>query len=119
MSLLHLIEKDEQIFKWQQGIEEGLTKQLFLGLAGSAKTLMLAQSFVKLQRSIVVVVANLYYANQLADDLKNIIDEVYVFPVDEVLSAEMAFASPIPLNFIKCSWYSGLVYRTCAISCTQ
>lgn len=94
MSLLHLIEKDEQIFKWQQGIEEGLTKQLFLGLAGSAKTLMLAQSFVKLQRSIVVVVANLYYANQLADDLKNIIDEVYVFPVDEVLSAEMAFASP-------------------------
>ena len=26
--------------------------------------------------------------------MRNIIDDVYVFPVDEVLSAEMAFASP-------------------------
>jgi transcription-repair coupling factor (superfamily II helicase) len=36
----------------------------------------------------------LYYANQLVEDLRQVIDDVYIFPVDEVLSAEMAFASP-------------------------
>ena len=94
MSLLSFIEKNEAIANWQQEINAGLKRQLFLGLAGSAKTLMLAQYFQKLQRSLIVVTANLYYANQLADDLRNVLEEVYVFPVDEVLSAEMAFSSP-------------------------
>lgn len=46
------------------------------------------------QKQVIVVTPNLYYTNQLAEDLRNVTDDVYVFPVDEVLSAEMAFSSP-------------------------
>lgn len=36
---------------------------------------------------------NLYYANQLAEDLQHVLpaEQIHSFPVDEVLSAEMAF----------------------------
>lgn len=43
------------------------------------------------QKQVIVVTPNLYYTNQLAEDLRNVTEDVYVFPVDEVLSAEMAF----------------------------
>lgn len=46
------------------------------------------------QKQVIVVTPNLYYTNQLAEDLRNVTEDVYVFPVDEVLSAEMAFSSP-------------------------
>ncbi len=46
------------------------------------------------QKQTVVVVPNLYYSNQLAEESRQIVDDVHLFPVDEVLSAEMAFASP-------------------------
>lgn len=94
MDLLNLIEKSPFIQEWHQGIEEKQARQLITGLGGSAKTLSIASAYQKFQRPIIVVTANLYYANQLAEDLRQIMDEVYIFPVDEVLSAEMAFASP-------------------------
>ena len=39
---------------------------------------------------------NLYYVNQLAEDLQHVLpaESIHLFPVDEVLSAEMAFSSP-------------------------
>lgn len=94
MDLISLIEKTPFIKEWHQGIEEKMQRQLITGLAGSAKTLAIASTYQKFRRPTVVVTANLYYANQLADDLRQVMDDVYIFPVDEVLSAEMAFASP-------------------------
>lgn len=42
---------------------------------------------------MIILMPNLYYANQLAEDLQHVIpqDQIHLFPVDEVLSAEMAF----------------------------
>ena len=94
MSLARIVGKDPAIASWQAGLQESLSRQLVLGLAGSAKTLALIDTFQQLKKSIVIICPNLFYANQLADDLRTQIDEVFVFPVDEVLSAEMAFASP-------------------------
>ncbi|EOI07026.1 transcription-repair coupling factor [Enterococcus moraviensis ATCC BAA-383] len=80
---------------WQQQLI-GNTRQLITGLAGSAKTLVMTSGYKQKNKKIVVAVPNLYYGNQLVEDFRNIVsdDEVYLFPVDEVLSAEMAFSSP-------------------------
>src|SRR5699024_3084634 len=80
--------------QWQRQIKEEQERQLLTGLAGSAKTLAIASTYQTFQRPILLVVPNLYYMNQLADDLRNVCEDVFVYPVDEMLSAEMAFASP-------------------------
>ncbi|HIY57017.1 MAG TPA: transcription-repair coupling factor [Candidatus Tetragenococcus pullicola] len=94
MDLIGLLNQTSLIQQWHQGIKNNYQKQLLTGLSGSAKTLAIVGTYQKLQQPIIVVTANLYYANQLAEDLKNLEEEVHVFPVDEVTSAEMAFASP-------------------------
>nr|WP_244148240.1 transcription-repair coupling factor [Enterococcus rotai] len=80
---------------WQTQLT-GNTRQLITGLAGSAKTLVMTSGFKQKNKKVVVAVPNLYYGNQLVEDFRNILsdEEVYLFPVDEVLSAEMAFSSP-------------------------
>nr|WP_244264899.1 transcription-repair coupling factor [Enterococcus haemoperoxidus] len=80
---------------WQKQLT-GNTRQLITGLAGSAKTLVMTSGYKEKNKKIVVAVPNLYYGNQLVEDFRNILsdEEVYLFPVDEVLSAEMAFSSP-------------------------
>jgi transcription-repair coupling factor (superfamily II helicase) len=93
MNIVELVQKTEPVEKWLRQLQEGLSRQLITGLAGSAKNLAIVGAFQKLEQSVVVVVPNLYYANQLAEDLRHVQEQVYVFPVDEVLSAEMAFAS--------------------------
>ncbi|MHC5269891.1 transcription-repair coupling factor [Enterococcus sp. LJL98] len=82
------------MIQWQEKLKEGTPRQLLTGLSGSAKTLAILGAYRKLQQPVVVLTANLFYANQLAEDLRNLEESVYVFPVDEVISAEMAFASP-------------------------
>lgn len=94
MDLIELINKVPQVAAWHQQLTDHASRQLLTGLAGSAKTLAFAGAYQKFDRQVIVVTPNLYYTNQVAEDLRNIIDDVYVFPVDEVLSAEMAFASP-------------------------
>lgn len=91
MDLLTLAAKSSAFKDWT--LAEG--RQLVIGLAGSAKTVMMAAAIEKARQTLIVV-PNLYHANQLAEDLRNILPEeqVHQFPVDEVLSAEMAFASP-------------------------
>lgn len=68
-------------------------RQLLIGLSGSAKALVMAATYQTSQKQTIIAVPNLYYSNQLADELRQIVDDVHLFPVDEVLSAEMAFAS--------------------------
>jgi len=94
MDLIELISQTPLIQKWHQSIEEKRQRQLITGLASSAKTLAIASAYRKFQQQIIVASPNLYYANQLAEDLMQVTDDVYIFPVDEVLSAEMAFSSP-------------------------
>ncbi|WP_430602471.1 transcription-repair coupling factor [Enterococcus sp. DIV0724b] len=95
MNIIERIGASELARDWQKQLT-GNTRQLITGLAGSAKTLVMTSGYKEKNKKIVVAVPNLYYGNQLVEDFRNILsdEEVYLFPVDEVLSAEMAFSSP-------------------------
>ncbi len=95
MNIIKRIGASELVRDWQMQLA-GNTRQLITGLAGSAKTLVMTSGFKQKNKKVVVAVPNLYYGNQLVEDFRNILsdEEVYLFPVDEVLSAEMAFSSP-------------------------
>lgn len=95
MNIIQRIGASELARDWQKQLTEH-TRQLITGLAGSAKTLVMTSGYKEKNKKIVVAVPNLYYGNQLVEDFRNILsdEEVYIFPVDEVLSAEMAFSSP-------------------------
>ena len=71
-------------------------RQLVTGLNGSAETLFIASLLHEQQRSIVYVTDTLYHAGQLVDDLANLLDEneLFEFPVEELLAAEVATSSP-------------------------
>lgn len=96
MDIIQMVGKDPQVKEWINQLEEKAQRQLVTGLAGSAKTLLFARAFKKTKKNLIVLVPNLYYANQLAEDLQHILpaEQIHSFPVDEVLSAEMAFSSP-------------------------
>ena len=70
--------------------------QLVTGLAGSGRTLFLASLQKEQHRQIVIVTQNVFHGNQLMEDLAGLVpeDSLHFFPVDEVVHAEMAFASP-------------------------
>ncbi|MEI5990973.1 transcription-repair coupling factor [Enterococcus termitis] len=95
MNIIERIGASELARDWQMQLT-GNARQLITGLAGSAKTLVMTSGFKQQNKKVVVAVPNLYYGNQLVEDFRNILsdEEVYLFPVDEVLSAEMAFSSP-------------------------
>ncbi|MBO0421698.1 transcription-repair coupling factor [Enterococcus plantarum] len=95
MNIIERIGASELAQEWQNQLTKN-TRQLITGLAGSAKTLVMTSGYKEKNKKIIVAVPNLYYGNQLVEDFRNILsdEEVYIFPVDEVLSAEMAFSSP-------------------------
>ncbi|MER2133032.1 MAG: transcription-repair coupling factor, partial [Carnobacterium inhibens] len=70
--------------------------QLITGLSGSARTLVIAAILEQKQKPIVVIAHNLFHANQLMEDFSGMVDEdqLHIFPVDEMVYAEMAIASP-------------------------
>ncbi|MHC5375052.1 transcription-repair coupling factor [Enterococcus sp. LJL120] len=96
MNLVELISRSPLLQEWTGLLSKKNNRELLTGLSSSAKMLAFVAAYQKMQRSIVVVTPNLYYANQLMEDLLNVLpeNEVHIFPVDEVMSAEMAFASP-------------------------
>lgn len=96
MDIIQMIGKDPQVKEWINQLEEKTPRQLVTGLAGSAKTLLFARAFKKTKKNLIVLMPNLYYANQLTEDLQHVLpaEQIHSFPVDEVLSAEMAFSSP-------------------------
>ncbi|QBP19041.1 transcription-repair coupling factor [uncultured bacterium] len=65
-------------------------------MSGSAQTLFLDAMFHDLQRPMLLVVDNLHHMHQVTDDLANVIpqDELYEFPVEELIAAEVATSSP-------------------------
>ncbi|MDT2613099.1 transcription-repair coupling factor [Enterococcus dongliensis] len=94
MNVIEFVNRLPLVKSWQADLENKAKRQLLIGLSGSAKALVMAATHQANQKQTVVVVPNLYYSNQLAEELRQIVDDVHLFPVDEVLSAEMAFASP-------------------------
>ncbi|MGM9903644.1 transcription-repair coupling factor [Enterococcus sp. 10A9_DIV0425] len=96
MDITQLIGQDPQVTEWVANIKERMPRQLITGLAGSAKTLLFAHAFQKAKKNLIILMPNVYYVNQLAEDLQQVLppEKIHLFPVDEVQSAEMAFSSP-------------------------
>ena len=71
-------------------------RQLVTGISGSVRTLLLAALQDKLNQPQLVITDSLYHAQELATDLENLLPEeqVFQFPVEEVLAAEVATSSP-------------------------
>lgn len=84
-----------------QELAQGLrpaSRQLVTGIAGSARTLLIKSLLADqaLAQSIVFVTDTMFHADQLVDDLSNVLDnnQLYEFPVEELLAAEVATSSP-------------------------
>lgn len=94
MDIIQLVNQTPQVKEWQRQLKQRTDRQLLTGLSGSAKSLLMTGAYKALDEIIMVITPNLYYANQLTEDLRNLEEDVYLFPVDEVMAAEMAVTSP-------------------------
>ncbi len=88
--------EDDDVRAVLDGVEAQLSEQMISGLTGSARTLLLASVFEQTKRSQIVVTNNLFQAQKLYDDLTSLVGEehVYLYPVNELISSEIAVASP-------------------------
>jgi transcription-repair coupling factor (superfamily II helicase) len=94
--LKSLFLKQEDIRAVISGVEEGLKEQLIAGLSGSSRTVFTASIYEQMKRPILLVTHNLLQAQKLYDDLVNLVseEEVFLFPANELIAAEMSIASP-------------------------
>ncbi|WP_053369050.1 transcription-repair coupling factor [Bacillus sp. FJAT-27245] len=78
------------------GVEGGLKEQLVAGLSGSSRTVLAASIYKQTGRPILLVTHNLLQAQKLYDDISSLLPEreVYLFPANELIAAEMSIASP-------------------------
>src|SRR5699024_8007125 len=69
---------------------------LVAGLAGSARSLLVSIMNESMNRPILLITHQLFQAQQLYDDLTELMDEkdVYLYPVNELIATEIAVASP-------------------------
>lgn len=95
MNIIDIFARSEQFEQWMSTADK-FSRQLLVGLSGSAKALAIAGLYQRKQQPILVVAPNLFHANLLLDDLQNILpdEQVLLFSVNDILAAEMATASP-------------------------
>ncbi|UOG13161.1 transcription-repair coupling factor [Limosilactobacillus fermentum] len=95
MKLTELAKQQPAFSKIKEVIDSG-QRQLITGVSGSAKTLLLAALQGELSHPQLVVCDSLYHMQELVADLENLLgeDQVFAFPVEEVLATEVATASP-------------------------
>ncbi|OIJ20519.1 transcription-repair coupling factor [Anaerobacillus alkalidiazotrophicus] len=110
--------QDDDVRAVLDGIEAQLTEQMISGLTGSARTLLLASIFEQSKRPQLIITNNLFQAQKLYDDLVSLVGEelVYLYPVNELISSEIAVASPEMrgqrievLNFLSKQQSTGIV----------
>lgn len=94
--LKSLFLQQEDVRSIMSGVEEGLKEQLIAGLSGSSRTVLAASIYEQMKKPIMLVTHNLLQAQKLYDDLVNLVsdDEVFLFPSNELIAAEMSIASP-------------------------
>ncbi|KRM19870.1 transcription-repair coupling factor [Ligilactobacillus hayakitensis DSM 18933 = JCM 14209] len=95
MELQKIFLEVPEIKDWIGNLNEN-GRHLVSGLMGSAKTMLLASIFKEKQATMVLIEDDLYKAQALVSDLSNLLDEnqVYLFPVEDMLLAQMATSSP-------------------------
>src|SRR5690625_1812718 len=87
--------KNDHLKAVVEGMKKGLKEQLVTGLSGSARSFFISLTKSSLSRPVVIVTHTLYQAQKMYDDLVDMIDEdVYIYPVNELIASEIAIASP-------------------------
>lgn len=78
------------------GLNEGLKEQLVSGISNSARSLFIASLYEERKAPVLLVTHNLYHAQKVYDDLSSFLpeSELYLYPVNDVLAAEIGIASP-------------------------
>jgi transcription-repair coupling factor (superfamily II helicase) len=94
--LKSLFLEQEDVNSIISGVQEGLKEQLIAGLSGSSRTVLTAAIYEQMKRPILFITHNLLQAQKLYDDIVNLLseDEVFLFPANELIAAEMSIASP-------------------------
>nr|WP_245575534.1 transcription-repair coupling factor [Alkalicoccus chagannorensis] len=90
--MLNTLQTSEEV----QAAASGRGDQLITGVTGSARAALPAAVFKETKAPQLVVAHNLLQAQKLYDDLVTFLgeDDVYLYPVNELISAEVAVASP-------------------------
>jgi transcription-repair coupling factor (superfamily II helicase) len=76
------------------GIEMGMNEQLVAGLAASARSMLVSAVKEAANKPILLITHHLSQAQQLYDDLLELTEDVYLYPVNELIGAEIAVSSP-------------------------
>ncbi|WP_027410136.1 transcription-repair coupling factor [Anoxybacteroides tepidamans] len=95
-ALHHYFVENQDVQSIIKGIEIGLKEQLITGLSGSARSVFLSSLYKETNRPLLIVAYNLFQAQKIYDDLIQLLgtEEVFLYPVNEMIAAEMAIASP-------------------------
>ncbi len=90
------LKSKEDIQSIISGIESGMKEQLVAGLSGSARSILVSILNESTKRPVLLVTHQLVQAQQLYDDLSEIMEEdtVHLYPVNELIASEIAIASP-------------------------
>lgn len=94
--LIRFIQQQKEIQSIQAGLDEGWDEQLVTGVSGTAKSLFASALIADRQTPTLLVTGQLQQANQLYDDLVELLgaNRVFLYPVNELIAAEMAVSSP-------------------------
>ncbi|WP_404348721.1 transcription-repair coupling factor [Sutcliffiella horikoshii] len=78
------------------GLQEGLQEQLISGISNSARSMLIAALYEERKAPILLITHNLFHAQKVYDDLASFLpeDQLYLYPVNDVLAAEIGIASP-------------------------
>ncbi|KHF38332.1 transcription-repair coupling factor [Halalkalibacter okhensis] len=94
--LQQYLRTNDEIKAVSDSLEANMKEQLISGLTGSARTLFMSSIYLESKRPMIVVTHNLFQAQKLYEDLVGLLSEedVLLYPVNELISAEIAIASP-------------------------
>src|SRR5699024_8850997 len=95
--IIQYLHEKEDIQSVIDGISTGLREQLVAGLSGTARSLFVSTIHQNTQRKKMLIVTHqLIHAQQLYEDLSELSEnnDVYLYPVNEVIAYEMSGASP-------------------------
>lgn len=94
--LYQFLKDKEDIQSVMNGISNGFKEQLVAGLTGTARSLFVATVDQSYPKRKLIITHQLIHAQQLYEDMIEFSDnpDIYLYPVNELIAAEMAVASP-------------------------
>ncbi|TVY06800.1 transcription-repair coupling factor [Paenibacillus cremeus] len=95
-ALIQAFSADTEFQSVVAGIRSGMREQLIAGLTGSSKQVMLASLVQELKQPLFIVTHNMFSAQKMFEDLAELLplEQVVLFPAQELMAAEAAIASP-------------------------